>query len=152
MPKPNRVGLNLGALAASFEAKLTRFGAAVRTGGAKATEAQMRDVHRVIVLTAPVDTGRLRRSWPPPTARGSDLIWGTGTTLDYAPTLEYGGYRRVGPRTMEAGPGDLGAGFTVRVMSTTVRRVFDKIRDRFLLAAFGTLGHGDAPREAGLGR
>ena len=112
MPKPNRVGLNLGALAASFEAKLTRFGAAVRTGGAKATEAQMRDVHRVIVLTAPVDTGRLRRSWPPPTARGSDMIWGTGTTLDYAPTLEYGGYRRVGPRTVEAGPGDLGAGFT----------------------------------------
>ena len=111
MPKGDRVGLNLGALAASFEAKLTRLTAAVRTGGAKATEAQMRDVHRVIVLTSPVDTGALRASWTPPTARGSDLIWGTGTSIAYAPTLEYGGYRRVGPRTVELGGGDLGVGF-----------------------------------------
>lgn len=111
MPKPNQVGLNFGALAASFEAKLTRFQAAVRTGGAQATEDQMRDVHRVIVLTSPVDTGALRNSWSPPTARGSDLIWGTGTPLYYAPVLEYGGYRRVGPRTVQIGGGDLGVGF-----------------------------------------
>ena len=111
MPKPNTVGLNLGALAASFEAKLTRFSARVRTEGAKATEVQMRDVHQVIILTSPVDTGELRQSWSPPTSRGSDLIWGTGTTLYYAPILEYGGYHRVGPRTVQIGGGDLGYGF-----------------------------------------
>lgn len=103
--------LPIRALSAKFEAKLQAYLQEIRVGGAKATEIQMRDVHRVIVLTSPVDTGRLRASWPLPTSRGSDLIWGTGTTLDYAPKLEYGGYTRVGPKTVRLGGGSLGYGF-----------------------------------------
>ena len=108
---PDGLGLNMLGLAAHFEARMRALALRVRQEGAKATEEQMRDIHRVIIITSPVDTGRLRASWPPPTPRGSELIWGTGTTLAYAPTLEYGGYARVGPRTIQLAGGDIGEGF-----------------------------------------
>ncbi len=108
---PDGISVPIGALVARFESKLQRFQRQVRTLGAQATETQMRDIHRVIVLTSPVDTGALRQSWPLPTPRGSDLIWGTGTSLDYATKLEYGGYSKVGPRTVQLGGGTLGHDF-----------------------------------------
>lgn len=108
---PDGMSINALGLAAKFESKLRRFEQAVRTHGAPAVQAQMLDVHHVIVATAPVDTGRYRASWPLPTERGTPLTWGTGTTLDYAPTLEYGGYQRAGPRTVQLGGGNLGEGF-----------------------------------------
>lgn len=108
---PDGLVFPIGAVAAKFDAKVQRTIRVMQDLGAKATEAQMRDVHRVIVVTSPVDTGRLRRSWPLPTSRGNALTWGTGTTLEYAPRLEYGGYTRVGPKTVQLGGGSLGYGF-----------------------------------------
>ena len=73
-------------------------------------EETINEVYRQIVATSPVDTGALKRSWTSPTQRGP-LRWATGTDKHYAETLEYGGYSRVGPRTVALGGGDIGEGF-----------------------------------------
>lgn len=103
--------LDMRGLLAHAEARTAHLRLRLEHDGAKAVESQMRSVHARIVTTSPVDMGRLRRSWPPPTSRGTPLAWGTGTHLHYAPTLEYGGYKGVGPRTVQLGGGDLVAGF-----------------------------------------
>jgi hypothetical protein len=108
---PDLLALTYAAAAARFQARMQTFVGRVREEGSRAVQAQMQAVRQTIVATSPVDTGRLRASWSPVTQRGDPLIWGTGTTLDYAPTLEYGGYTRVGRRTVAIGGGDLGAGF-----------------------------------------
>lgn len=113
---PDGFSSTFGAMAARFTSKLGQFGGALRQQGSLAVQAQMRSVHAVIVATSPVDTGFLRAHWSPVHQRGDPLIWGTSTDVPYAPTLEYGGYRSVGrripPRTVRLGGGDLGAGFT----------------------------------------
>lgn len=108
---PDGLTLNMVATAARFTSRLRSFRLQVEQQGAQAVRDQAISVQRVIVRTSPVDTGRLRASWTPAQERGNPLTWGTSTHLHYAPTLEYGGYRRQGPRTVYVGGGDLGAGF-----------------------------------------
>jgi len=104
-----------GATAARYTSKLSQFGGLLRQQGSLAVKAQATSVREVIVRTSPVDTGFLRAHWSPAQQRGDPLTWGTSTDVPYAPTLEYGGYRRVGraqpPKTVRLGGGDLGAGF-----------------------------------------
>ena len=107
---PDSISLNFTATAARFQSRMARFIQRIDQAGGKATEDQMRSVHAVIVSTSPVDTGDLRAHWGPVTQRGP-LTYGTGNDRLYAPTLEYGGYVRVGPRTVGLGGGVLGAGF-----------------------------------------
>lgn len=107
---PDGLTLNFTATAARFQSRMNRFLQRVDQDGGKATEDQMRSVHSIIVSTSPVDTGDLRAHWGPVTQRGP-LTYGTGNDRVYAPTLEYGGYVRVGPKTVGLGGGDLGAGF-----------------------------------------
>ena len=56
-------------------------------------------------LTAPVDTGALKRNRSAVRQSGP-LTWATGYDLPYAPILEYGGYRGVGPKTVALGGGE----------------------------------------------
>lgn len=107
---PDTLALNFTATAARFQSRMARFIQRLDQDGGKATEDQMRSVHSVIVSTSPVDTGDLRAHWGPVTQRGP-LTYGTGNDRSYATTLEYGGYLRVGPKTVGLGGGDLGAGF-----------------------------------------
>lgn len=102
--------INATGMAAKFTSRMGQMRSFVETNGNKAVEAQMRSIRQVIIHTSPVDTGRLKASWSPVTPRGP-LAYGCGTSLHYASTLEYGGYGRVGPRTIRLGGGDLGAGF-----------------------------------------
>lgn len=97
---------------ARFESRLQGVARRVATDGGKATEIQTRDTREIVVRTSPVDTGFFRDHWGPVTERGSALSWGFENATPYGPTLEYGGYRRAGPRTVALGGGDLGAGFT----------------------------------------
>ncbi len=104
------VSISVTASAARFASRLTQLKSYVETQGARAVEAQTRNVRQVVINTSPVDTGALKASWGPVTSRGP-LAYGFGTAKDYASTLEYGGYPRVGPRTVRLGGGELGAGF-----------------------------------------
>lgn len=107
---PDIITISVTASAARFASRLTRLKNHVETQGAKAVEAQARSVRQVVIATSPVDTGALKASWSPVTARGP-LAYGFSNPKDYAATLEYGGYPRVGPRTIRLSGGDLGAGF-----------------------------------------
>lgn len=97
-------------MSAKFTSKTTSVRDLVTQRGTKAVEDQMRSIRQVIVNTSPVDTGRLKASWSPVSPRGP-MAYGTGTNVHYAPTLEYGGYTKVGPRTVRLGGAPLGAGF-----------------------------------------
>lgn len=101
---------NFTATSARFESRMRQCAQRVSDQGDKATQAQMRNVHAIIVATSPEDTGDLKRHWGPVSLRGP-LTWGTGNDRVYAPTLEYGGYVRIGRKTVGLGGGDLGAGF-----------------------------------------
>ena len=70
----------------------------------------MEAVGRRMDTTAPVDTGALKRNRRAVQQTGP-LTWETGYDLPYAPILEYGAYRGVGPKTVALGGGDLGAEF-----------------------------------------
>lgn len=103
-----------------------------------AIKQSLEEAGRLMDATAPVDTGRLRASRTQ-VHRVQPLTWATGYTVDYAPTLEYGGYPRVGPRTVHVGGGDVGAGFTAEpgIYSKQaplgwVRRALAAQRDAFL--------------------
>ncbi len=100
----------MDAAATKFTARTSRYAQMVRVAGSKAVYAQMVNVRQRIIQTTPVDTGNLRAHWSPVLQR-SALSWGIGNDRVYAPVLEYGGYRRLGPRTIEAGPMDLGEDF-----------------------------------------
>ena len=50
----------------------------------------------------PVDTGRLRNSWRSRKVHATEGR--VSTDVEYAPVVEYGGYKGVGPRTVQAGP------------------------------------------------
>ena len=102
--------INATAMAAKFQSRVGVVNGQVERLGDRAIEAQMRSVRQVIVNTTPVDTGRLKASWGPVTKLGT-LRYGCGNPRHYGPTLEYGGYPRVGPRTVRLGGGILGAGF-----------------------------------------
>lgn len=95
----------------SLQGRLRGLAQRVMTEGAAVVQQTTQDVWTTTVRTSPVDTGALRRSWTPPAHRGGPLLWGFGTDRHYAPTLEYGGYSKVGPRTIHLGGGHLGAGF-----------------------------------------
>ncbi len=104
-------------LTLDYRPSATRFGQHMRSVGQlievlgdRATQQSLEDAGRLMDQTVPVDTGRLRRSRTR-VHKLRALTWGTEYPLPYATTLEYGGYGRVGPRTMRAGPGELGAGF-----------------------------------------
>lgn len=94
----------------TFDRGMRRFDHRVAVGCEQLLEEMARDLRSRVVATTPVDTGRLKRSWSPVTRRAR-LTWGFGTSLYYAPILEYGGYTRTGPRTVALGGGELGAGF-----------------------------------------
>ena len=102
--------INATAMAAKFQSRVGVVTGQVDQFTDKAIEAQMRSIRQVIVNTTPVDTGRLKASWGPVTKRGH-LAYGCGNPRHYGSTLEYGGYPRVGPRTIRLGGGILGAGF-----------------------------------------
>jgi hypothetical protein len=107
------ISINATAMSAKFQSRVGRMQSFVETEGAKAVEAQMHSIRQVIINTSPVDTGRLKASWSPVTGRGT-LAFGCGTAVPYASTLEYGGYSRVGPRTIHLGGAPLGAGFVAQ--------------------------------------
>src|ERR1041385_2566946 len=109
---PDLLTLNYTPAAARFLSRMQGYAARVHLQGDKALQTQMQVVRQQIVATSPVDTGRLRGSWSPPRQDG-DLGWSVSTDLDYAPPLQYGGYRRVGRsgKTIRLGGGPLGAGF-----------------------------------------
>ena len=55
-----------------------------------------------IVYRSPVDTGIFRLSWKIEGVQGGYRIY---NPLPYGPTLEYGGYTRVGNKTVASGEG-----------------------------------------------
>lgn len=80
------------------------------TAVATVGQATMEAIGQRMDDTAPVDTGALRANRSAARTTGP-LTWQTGYDLPYAPILEYGGYLRVGPKTVALGGGDLGEGF-----------------------------------------
>lgn len=102
--------MNYTAAAARFDSRLRAYGNRVREQGEKQTHDQMVSTREVIVQTTPVDTGALQKDWGPVTQRGP-LTWGVSNSKDYAVILEYGGYRKAGPRTAQLGGGALGEDF-----------------------------------------
>lgn len=95
--------MQMDAVVARFKTITTHVSRGVFRDGDAAVHDQMVSVRQRIIQTTPVDTGNLRAHWSPVIKR-RDLVYGIGNDRVYAPVLEYGGYRRVGPRTMEAGP------------------------------------------------
>lgn len=108
---PDLLTLDYRPAASRFAAHLKGYGTRLRTQGGQMVREEMDAVRSTIVATTPVDTGALRRSWSPVRRRGDALTWGVSTDLPYAPILEYGGYRGVGPKTVALGGGDLGESF-----------------------------------------
>lgn len=108
---PDMITMNAGAMAAKFESRMRTVGTNLRRLVSKATRDQMASTRQVIVATTPVDSGDLRDAWSPVVQGNDDLSWKITNATHYGPTLEYGGYRSVGPRTIQLGGGDLGAGF-----------------------------------------
>lgn len=96
--------------ASRFAQHLRTYGQAVTILCDGATQAALEDAGKLMDATVPVDTGALKRSRTRSRRRGK-LRWQLDYPLPYAPILEYGGFRGIGPRTIHAGPADLGAGF-----------------------------------------
>lgn len=110
---PDRLTLNLAAVTARFQSAMGRYSQRIYADVAKATRAQVMDMRHVLVTTTPVDRGYLRAHWGPveEVSTGSLMTYRVRNPTEYGPLLEYGGYRRVGPRTVALGGGDLGEGF-----------------------------------------
>lgn len=110
---PDGLSLNLTAVAAKFQSDMGRYAQRVRTDGSKATRDQMTNVRQVLIATSPVDTGFLQAHWGPieEASTGTQIVFRVENPTEYGPILEYGGYRRVGPKTVALGGGDLGQGF-----------------------------------------
>ena len=104
------ISINAGAMAAKFESRMRTVADKMRELGNKATHDQMVSTRQIIINTTPVDTGDLQAAWSPVGAAGDLAYQVTNATL-YGPILEYGGYRKAGPRTVQLGGGDLGLGF-----------------------------------------
>ena len=151
------IWINAAGMSAKFQSKVGQMQSHVHDQGGTAVEAQMRSIRQVIINTSPVDTGRLKASWNPVRAAG-DLAYACGTDVHYAPTLEYGGYPRVGPRTIRLGGGELGAGFVAgpgvysqqaplgfvrKALAGAVRQFRLRIRN-VPKQGWGGLGEGDA--------
>ena len=104
------------ATAARFTSKLGQFATLVQQQGSLVVKTHATGIREAIIRTSPVDTRFLQAHWSPAHQRGDPLTWGISTDVPYAPTLEYGGYHGIGkrmpPRTVRLGGGDLGAGFT----------------------------------------
>ena len=67
---------------------------------------------RILGRTAVGATGRLQRGWKTP-VRFEELAFKITTDVPYAPTLEYGAYPGVGPKTIALGTKRFGFGITV---------------------------------------
>ncbi len=104
------ISINAAGMSAKFTSRTGRLRAYVETNGRKAVEDQMRSIRQVIINTSPVDTGRFKARWGPVHQVGP-LAYACDNPVHYGPTLEYGGYPRVGPRTIRLGGGPLGGGF-----------------------------------------
>ena len=107
------ISLDLAGVAARFSSEMRRYAQRVQTDGATATRAQMTEVRQVLIVTSPVDTGFLQAHWGPvmEQSAGQRIAYVVENPTEYGPILEYGGYRRAGPRTIALGGGDLGEGF-----------------------------------------
>jgi hypothetical protein len=107
---PDLLTLDYLPAAERFAADMRTVGQRLLTAADGAVRQTMEDAGAYMDETVPVDTGALSRSRtreysPRP------LTWATDYPLAYALTLEYGGYRSPGPRTVQLAGGDLGAGF-----------------------------------------
>lgn len=94
----------------TMRSRLIAYGKTVEAQLEIAIRQTIEEVGQAMDRNAPVDTGALKADRSPVT-QSDKLTWGTGYSLEYAPILEYGGYRGVGPKTLALGGGDLGAGF-----------------------------------------
>jgi hypothetical protein len=105
-----KVTLNYGPAAQQFAQHVQATRARLETHGDNAVRLSLEDAGAQMDETVPVDTTRLAMSR---TAAHSPapLTWATGYPLDYALTLEYGGYPGVGRKTVQLGGGPIGAGF-----------------------------------------
>ena len=106
------ITISMQATAARFKASLQQFTKATNDATTTAVQITALNTLGVTRVQTPVDTGALRASWRGPRSRGK-YTWSYGTTLPYAPVLEYGLYTRVGPRTTHGGGADLGEGFII---------------------------------------
>lgn len=154
------ISIRATGMSARFTSKCTTVRDLVTTRGAQAVEAQVRSIRQVVINTSPVDTGRLKASWSPVSQRGT-LAYGFGTQVHYAPTLEYGGYPRVGPRTIRLGGAPLGAGFVAgagiysqqaplgfvrKALAGSVRQFRLRMRN-IVRQAWGGVGATDVPED-----
>jgi hypothetical protein len=105
--------LDMTTAATQFAQDMQRFVQQVRANATTAVHAQMAATRAVLVSTSPVDTGALQGQWGAvqDDSSGDVIAASVENTAPYATILEYGGYRGVGPRTVQLGGGDLGAGF-----------------------------------------
>ena len=90
--------------ARQFKTTMRDYRTLVEQQGDAAMRTILTTIGAVMDTTAPVDTGALRANRSP-VRRVGRLTYATGYTLPYAPVLEYGGYRGVGPKTVELGGG-----------------------------------------------
>ena len=101
------ITISLSATAARFHANMHRFSgvtAGLTTNAVRDTALQALAAARA---GTPVDTGALRKAWRGP-RREATYTYSFGNTQHYAPTLEYGLYTRVGPRTTQGGGATVG--------------------------------------------
>lgn len=105
-----RVTLDYGPAAQHFAQHVQATRARLETQGDDAVRLSLEDAGAQMDETVPVDTTRLAMSRSPAHSP-QPLTWATGYPLDYALTLEYGGYPSVGRKTIRLGGGPLGAGF-----------------------------------------
>ena len=93
-----------------FQNHMTAFSRTFEAMADQAVRQSMEEAGARMDTTVPVDTGALHSNRSAVTST-KPLTWGTGYSLDYATILEYGGYRRVGPKTVRLGGGEIGEGF-----------------------------------------
>jgi hypothetical protein len=105
------LSLDYGPAAQQFTQHMQAFHGLLLLTADQAVQQSLEEAGRMLDATVPVDTGRLRASRTT-VHKLRPLTWATGYTVDYAPVLEYGGYPRVGPKTVHLGGGEIGAGFT----------------------------------------
>ena len=105
------ISITMTATAARFASRLQGFARRMADDGSKAVQVQAVALRAELVATSPVDTGYLRAHWSPVTPGSSPLVWKIQNSAPYAPILEYGGYRGIGPKTVGLGGGSLGEGF-----------------------------------------
>lgn len=103
--------LNMAATGARFTSRLQGFAQRLVTDGGKAVEDQAQDTRQVVIAATPVGTGFLQAHWGPVTQQGDPFTWGFSNDTPYGPILEYGGYQRIGDKTVGLAGGDLGEGF-----------------------------------------